>query len=92
VKQAAERVADAGGGGRWAYVSGHDPRWSWATYHLVERQVDVRTTMAVGLLSDRALPERTDREPDRRGVRREWLTGMSRRSQQFSTSSRGSVP
>jgi hypothetical protein len=32
---------------RW-YDQRGDLRRSWATYHLVERQVDVRTMMAVG--------------------------------------------
>ena len=32
----------------WSYVSSHDLRRSWATYHLVERGVDVRTMMAIG--------------------------------------------
>lgn len=29
-------------------MSSHDLRRSWATYHMVERGVDVRTMMAVG--------------------------------------------
>ena len=33
---------------RWSMVSAHDLRRSWATYHLVERDVDVRTMMAIG--------------------------------------------
>jgi site-specific recombinase XerD len=33
-------------------VSSHDLRRSWATYHLVERQVDVRTMMSIGGWSD----------------------------------------
>lgn len=33
---------------RWSHVSSHDLRRSWATYHLVERGVDVRTMMAIG--------------------------------------------
>lgn len=37
---------------RWRHVFSHDLRRSWATYHLVERQVDVRTMMAVGGWSD----------------------------------------
>ena len=37
---------------RWRQVSSHDLRRSWATHHLVERQVDVRTMMAVGGWSD----------------------------------------
>jgi integrase len=53
VKEAAAEVAeDAGQPERWLEVSSHDLRRSWATYHLVERQVDVRTMMAVGGWSD----------------------------------------
>jgi len=53
VKEAAEKVAhDATQPERWREVSSHDLRRSWATYHLVERQVDVRTMMSVGGWSD----------------------------------------
>lgn len=52
VKEAAERVADRKDAPRWREVSSHDLRRSWATYHLVERQVDVRTMMSIGGWSD----------------------------------------
>lgn len=49
VRQAAGEVFDRGqGNDRWLHVSSHDLRRSWATHHLVERQVDVRTMMAIG--------------------------------------------
>jgi integrase len=49
VKEAASKVAeDAKQSERWQEVSSHDLRRSWATYHLVERQVDVRTMMSIG--------------------------------------------
>ena len=37
---------------RWKSVSSHDLRRSWATYHLIERQVDVRTMRSIGGWSD----------------------------------------
>jgi len=43
VKEATQAIADETGNDRWVSVSSHDLRRSWATYHLVERQVDVRT-------------------------------------------------
>jgi len=49
---AADVAAEAAQPERWQQVSSHDLRRSWATYHLVERQVDVRTMMAVGGWSD----------------------------------------
>jgi integrase len=52
VKEAAEIVAEEFNDERWLDVSSHDLRRSWATYHLVERQVDVRTMMSVGGWSD----------------------------------------
>jgi site-specific recombinase XerC len=53
VKEAARVVAeDASRPERWRAVSSHDLRRSWATHHLVERQVDVRTMMSVGGWSD----------------------------------------
>lgn len=53
VKQAASDVArDATQPERWHEVSSHDLRRSWATYHLIERQVDVRSMMAIGGWSD----------------------------------------
>ena len=41
VKEAAEQLVDDGHGDRWRSVSSHDLRRSWATYHIVERGVDV---------------------------------------------------
>jgi len=52
VKWAAHEIADETGDERWREVSSHDLRRSWATYHLVERQVDVRTMMSIGGWSD----------------------------------------
>ncbi|ELZ21578.1 bacterio-opsin activator-like protein [Halosimplex carlsbadense 2-9-1] len=52
VKEAADKVAERKDAPRWREVSSHDLRRSWATYHLVERQVDVRTMMSVGGWSD----------------------------------------
>ena len=52
VKEAVQAIADETGNERWMSVSSHDLRRSWATYHLVERQVDVRTMMAIGGWSD----------------------------------------
>jgi integrase len=52
VKEAAQVVAEQTGEARWSEVSSHDLRRSWATYHLVERQVDVRTMMSIGGWSD----------------------------------------
>jgi integrase len=52
VREARKEIEDETGDWRWGHVSSHDLRRSWATYHLVERQVDVRTMMAVGGWSD----------------------------------------
>ena len=49
---AAEVTTEADQPERWQAVSSHDLRRSWATHHLVERQIDVRTMMAVGGWSD----------------------------------------
>ena len=51
VKEAATQLVDDHGD-RWEYVSSHDLRRSWATYHMVERGVDVRTMMSIGGWSD----------------------------------------
>lgn len=50
IKEAAKDLAVETGEEDWGYVSSHDCRRSWATWHLVERPdpVDVRTMMAVG--------------------------------------------
>lgn len=68
VKQAALRIHDRGGGDRWRHVSSHDLRRSWATHHLVERQVDVRTMMAVGGWSDYSAIEPYLKEPTERRI------------------------
>jgi len=52
VRETAEQLADNGEGDRWRFVSSHDLRRSWATYHIVERGVDVRTMMSIGGWSD----------------------------------------
>lgn len=52
VKQAVEEIAAETGSDRWLDVSSHDLRRSWATHHLVEQRVDVRTMMSVGGWSD----------------------------------------
>jgi len=52
VREASDAIADGGHGERWRKVSSHDLRRSWATYHMVERGVDVRTMMSIGGWSD----------------------------------------
>jgi hypothetical protein len=52
VKEAAQKTPKSADATRWNSVSSHDLRRSWATYHLVERQVDVRTMMSIGGWSD----------------------------------------
>lgn len=52
VKESAHMVGADVDDPRWDSVSSHDLRRSWATYHLVERQVDVRTMMSIGGWSD----------------------------------------
>jgi site-specific recombinase XerC len=69
VSEAAEKVAQsAAQPERWRQVSSHDLRRSWATYHLVERQVDVRTMMAVGGWSDYSAIEPYLAEPTERRI------------------------
>jgi len=63
VKDAASDVREQTGDDRWRHVSSHDLRRSFATYHLVERQVDVRTMMAVGGWSDYSAIEPYLKEP-----------------------------
>lgn len=49
VREAAAHVAEGDPqADRWCQLSSHDLLRSWTTHHLVERQVDVRTMMAVG--------------------------------------------
>ena len=52
VRETAEQLAQKGESDRWHLVSSHDLRRSWATYHIVERGVDVRTMMSIGGWSD----------------------------------------
>ena len=68
VREAAKQVADDREAPRWQSVSSHDLRRSWATYHLVERQVDVRTMMAVGGWSDYAAVEPYLAEPTEKRI------------------------
>lgn len=63
VKDAAAAVRDETGDDRWQHVSSHDLRRSWATWHLVEQRVDVRTMMAVGGWSDYQAIEPYLKEP-----------------------------
>jgi len=69
VKEAAQAVAEESSqGGRWEQVSSHDLRRSWAQFHLVERQVDVRTMMAIGGWSSYDAIEPYLREPTERRI------------------------
>ena len=68
VKEATQAMADETGNDRWESVSSHDLRRSWATYHLVERQVDVRTMMAIGGWSDYSAIEPYLTEPTERRI------------------------
>lgn len=63
VTDAAEHVRDRHDDERWRHVSSHDLRRSWATYYLVERQVDVRTMMAIGGWADYSAIEPYLKEP-----------------------------
>jgi len=68
VKEATQAIADKTGNERWKSVSSHDLRRSWATYHLVERQVDVRTMMAIGGWNDYSAIEPYLAEPTERRI------------------------
>jgi len=48
VREARRELVGEERGDRWGFVSSHDLRRSWATYHMVERGVDVRTMMSIG--------------------------------------------
>ncbi len=48
VTEAAKRMYKQTGNERWLSVSSHDLRRSWATHHLVERDVPVRVMMEIG--------------------------------------------
>jgi len=68
VKEAAQTVAEEADDERWSEVSSHDLRRSWATYHLVERQVDVRTMMSIGGWSDYSAIEPYLAEPTEKRI------------------------
>jgi len=68
VKEAAQTVAQERENDRWASVSSHDLRRSWATFHLVERQVDVRTMMSIGGWSDYSAIEPYLAEPTEKRI------------------------
>ena len=63
VREACEDLVDDGHSERWLSVSSHDLRRSWAQFHLVERDRDVRTMMAVGGWSSYDAIEPYLREP-----------------------------
>jgi integrase len=63
VREARQQLLKETDNWRWEHVSSHDLRRSWATYHLVERQVDVRTMMAIGGWSDYSAIEPYLNEP-----------------------------
>ena len=46
VREARERLTDDSD--RWQHVSSHDLRRSWATHHLVEKEVNPRVMMEIG--------------------------------------------
>jgi len=68
VTEAAERIATEQQAPRWRSVSSHDLRRSWATQHLVERQVDVRTMMSIGGWSDYSAIEPYLAEPTEKRI------------------------
>ena len=68
VKEAKQAIAEETENDRWESVSSHDLRRSWATYHLVERQVDVRTMMSIGGWSDYSAIEPYLAEPTERRI------------------------
>lgn len=68
VIEAAERIATEQEAPRWRSVSSHDLRRSWATHHLVERQVDVRTMMSIGGWSDYSAIEPYLAEPTEKRI------------------------
>lgn len=57
VRETAEQLAQKGESDRWHLVGSHDLRRSLATYHIVERGVDVRTMMSICGWSDYAAIE-----------------------------------
>jgi len=68
VKEATQTIANKTSDERWESVSSHDLRRSWATHHLVERQVDVRTMMSIGGWSDYSAIEPYLAEPTERRI------------------------
>ncbi|MFC6942986.1 site-specific integrase [Salinirubellus sp. GCM10025818] len=68
VREARQQLREETDDWRWGHVSSHDLRRSWATYHLVERQVDVRTMMAIGGWSDYSAIEPYLTEPTERRI------------------------
>jgi len=48
VREAARDLTEDTGNDRWNFVSSHDLRRSWATHHLVEKDVGVRVMMEIG--------------------------------------------
>ncbi|MFD1569540.1 site-specific integrase [Halorubrum laminariae] len=48
VREVTDNIADNTGHDRWKEVSSHDLRRSWATHHLVEKDVAVRVMMEIG--------------------------------------------
>lgn len=48
VRELTNEIAKGTGNNRWAEVSSHDLRRSWATHHLVEQDVAVRVMMEIG--------------------------------------------
>jgi integrase len=68
VYEAAEAVQNETGNERWEYVSSHDLRRSWASHHLLEHDVDVRTMMAIGGWSDYSAIEPYLRKPTERRI------------------------
>jgi integrase len=76
VKEAAQTVAEEADDERWSEVSSHDLRRSWATYHLVERQVDVRTMMSIGGWSDYSAIEPYLAEPTEKRIGEAMDSGL----------------
>ena len=68
VKEVTQMIANKTDNDRWKSVSSHDLRRSWATHHLVERQVDVRTMMAIGGWSDYSAIEPYLTDPTERRI------------------------
>lgn len=48
VREITDEIAEETGNERWNEVSSHDLRRSWATHHLVEKDVAVRVMMEIG--------------------------------------------